>query len=153
MSKLLIVHHTVSPATSEVLDAAKAALELEELSDVEVIARPALVASALETLEADGLVLLTPVNIGYLSGAMKHYFDQIYYPCLDATRKLPFAAVLHSNLDASGALRALEAITTGMEWTQVAAPVVITGAVDAGVREQITELAGTVGAYAAGLIS
>jgi len=152
VSTLLIVHHTVSPATSEIFDVARAAFDLEEFSDLDVRARPALVASPVETLEADGVLLLSPVNIGYLSGALKHYFDQVYYPCLDATKKLPFAAVLHSNLDASGALRALEAITTGMEWTQVAQPVVVSGNVDATVREQITEVAGTVGAYAAGLI-
>lgn len=152
MPKVLIVHHTVSPATAEVHEAAKAAFELDELSSVEVMSRPALVASVVETLEADAVILLTPVNIGYLSGAMKHYFDQIYYPCLEATKGLPFAAVLHSNLDASGALRALAAITTGMQWSQVAEPLVIDGAIDAKIKEQITEVAGTVGAYAAGMM-
>lgn len=152
MPTLLIVHHTVSPATSEIFDAARSAFDIEELRGLDIVARPALVASPLETLEADGVLLLSPVNIGYLSGALKHYFDQVYYPCLDATKKLPFAAILHSNLDASGALRALDAITTGMAWSQVAQPLVVSGDVDASMRDQIAELAGTVGAYAAGLI-
>lgn len=150
--RVLVVHHTVSISTDTALEAALAGLRIDELAEVEVTTLPALTAGAYDTLRADGIVLLCPVNIGYLAGAMKHYFDQIYYPCLEATTGLPYAAVLHSNSDAAGALRALEAITTGMQWTPVADPLVVTGDPDAAVREQISELASTLGAYAAGLM-
>ncbi|WP_194291501.1 flavodoxin [Cumulibacter manganitolerans] len=149
--KVLVVHHTVSISTAAVHEAALQGLGIEELGVIEACSLPALTAGAHDTLTAAGVVLLSPVNIGYLAGAMKHYFDQIYYPCLEATKSLPFAAVLHSNSDASGALRALEAITTGMQWQPVADPLVVAGDPDAEVREQIAELAGTVGAYAAGM--
>jgi multimeric flavodoxin WrbA len=69
-------------------------------------------------LGADGYVLGSPVNLGYLSGALKHFFDQIYYPCLEDTKGRPFGVYLHSNLDATGAIRAVEAITTGLSWRQ-----------------------------------
>lgn len=151
-TKVLVVHHTVSISTAAVHEAALQGLGIDELSEVEAVSLPALTAGAHDTLTADGIVLLSPVNIGYLSGALKHYFDQVYYPCLEATKQLPFAAVLHSGSDASGALRALEAITTGMEWTPVADPLVVEGEPDAGVREQISELASTVGAHAAGMM-
>jgi multimeric flavodoxin WrbA len=49
------------------------------------VARPALSATALDVLQADGYILGTPANLGYMSGALKHFFDQIYYPCLDET--------------------------------------------------------------------
>jgi NAD(P)H-dependent FMN reductase len=150
--RVLVVHHTVSISTAAVFDAALAGLQLDELDELEVTSLPALTAGAHDTLRASGVLLLCPVNIGYLAGAMKHYFDQIYYPCLDATKTLPYAAVLHSNSDASGALRALEAITTGMQWHAVAEPLVVSGDPDGGVREQISELASTLGAYAAGML-
>lgn len=150
--RVLVVHHTVSINTAELHEAVLAGLQIEDLGEIEVVSRPALTASAHDTLTASGVVLLCPVNIGYLAGAMKHYFDQIYYPCLDATKSLPFGAVLHSGSDASGALRALEAITTGMGWQPVADPIVVTGEADATVKEQVSELASTVGAYAAGMM-
>ena len=150
--RVLVVHHTVSISTATVHEAVLAGLQVDELAELEVTSLPALTAGAHDTLRASGVVLLCPVNIGYLAGAMKHYFDQVYYPCLDATTSLPYAAVLHSNTDAAGALRALEAITTGMKWHAVADPLVVSGDPDDAMREQISELASTLGAYAAGLM-
>jgi NAD(P)H-dependent FMN reductase len=97
------------------------------VKEVTVVIRPALTASPMDVLEADGYLLGSPVNLGYLSGALKHFFDQIYYPCLEATRRRPFAAYLHSNADATGALRALETITTGLQWRPAQAPLVVAG--------------------------
>lgn len=150
--RVLVVHHTVSISTAATHEAVLAGLGIEELAGLQVSSLPALTAGAHDTLTADGVVLLCPVNIGYLAGAMKHYFDQVYYPCLEATKALPYAAVLHSGSDASGALRALESITTGMQWTAVAEPLIVTGEPDAAAREAIAELASTLGAHAAGLV-
>jgi multimeric flavodoxin WrbA len=118
------------------------------IDGVEVVVRPALGATASDVLAADGYLLGTPVNLGYLSGALKHFFDQIYYPCLEATRGRPFGAWLHGSGDATGALRALESITTGLGWKQAQAPVVIVGAVDREATDACWELGA---AMAAGL--
>ena len=93
-----------------------------ELRDVEVVVRPALGATVSDVLDADGYLLGSPVNLGYISGALKHFFDQIYYPCLDATRGRPFGVWLHGDNDAGGALRAIQTITTGLGWKLVQAP-------------------------------
>lgn len=116
---------------------------------VEVVARPALRASATDALDADGYLLSGPVNLGYLAGALKHFFDQAYYPCLDSTVGYPFAAVLHADGDASGALRALTSITTGLRWRAVGDPVVVTGTPTVGELAAIRELAAVL---AAGLV-
>jgi multimeric flavodoxin WrbA len=100
-------------------------------------------------MEADGYLLGSPVNLGYLSGALKHFFDQIYYPCLDAARGRPFGVYLHSNQDASGALRALETITTGLGWKAAQAPLVVAGEPDRASLDAARELGG---ALAAGLV-
>ena len=146
MPRLLVVHHTPSPALQEMLEAALAGARDDSIEGVEVVVRPALTASVVETLEADGYLLGTPANIGYISGALKHFFDTIYYPCLDATRGRPFAAYVHGNLDVTGATRAIESITTGLGWRSVAPIRTVQNAPAAADREALYELGGTVAA-------
>ena len=154
MARLLVVHHTPSPATQELLEAALAGTHDEGLAElgerVEVEVRPALTAGPVDALEADGYLLGTPANIGYISGALKHFFDTIYYPCLEATRGRPFAAYVHGNLDQAGAVRAIESITTGLQWRAVAPVLTLTGQPDAPAREAVHDLAATLAATLAG---
>src|SRR6266480_1321837 len=127
MPTLLVVHHTPSPATAEMFDAAVSGARTDEVPGVEVIIRPALTAGAADVLSADGYLLGTPANIGYMSGALKHFFDGIYYPCLEATRGRPYALYVHGGSDTTGAVRAVESITTGLQWRTVRLPVTVTG--------------------------
>jgi len=114
----------------ELYEAALAGCHDPDANDgsVEVVVRPALTAAVVEVLEADGFLLASPANIGYLSGAMKHFFDTVYYPCLEATKGRPFGAWVHGNLDLTGAVRALESITSGLQWQPVRPPVEVVGA-------------------------
>ena len=122
MPGLLIVHHTPSPATHSLLEAVRSGATDPKIAGVDVVLRPALGATASDVLEADGYLLGTPANLGYMSGALKHFFDQIYYPCLDATVGRPYGLLVHGNNDATGAVRAVEVITTGLRW-RLAQPV------------------------------
>ncbi|MDQ1704410.1 MAG: hypothetical protein QOF18_776 [Frankiaceae bacterium] len=148
VARLLVVHHTPSPATQELLEAALSGARDPDANDgtVEVVVRPALTASVVDALEADGYLLATPANIGYISGALKHFFDTIYYPCLEATRRRPYAAWVHGNLDQSGALRAMESITTGLQWQPVAPVLTVTGAPTKGDLAAVRDLAATLAA-------
>jgi multimeric flavodoxin WrbA len=127
MPRLLIVHHTPSPGMQAMFEAVLSGATDPEITGVDVIRRPALSATASDVLEADGYVLGTPANIGYMSGALKHFFDQIYYPCLDSTQGRPYGVYVHGNEGTEGALRAIETITTGLGWSQAAAPVIVMG--------------------------
>lgn len=109
------------------LEAVVAGATDPEIVGVEVVRRPALTVSTAEMLEADGYVLGTPVNLGYVSGALKHAFDQAYYPLLDSTRGRPFGAYLHGNEGTEGAERAVATITTGLGWAKAAEYVVVMG--------------------------
>ena len=123
MPRLLIVHHTPSPATHSLFESVRAGATDRQITDVDVVARPALSATAVDVLEADGYLLGTLANLGYISGALKHFFDQIYYPCLDATIGRPFGVYVHGSTDTGGALRAIDVITTGLRWHLAQAPV------------------------------
>ncbi len=126
MRRLLLVHHTPSPAMQAMFESVLAGARTEEIEDVEVAVAPALTAGAAQVLGADGYLLGTPANIGYMSGALKHFFDGIYYPCLEATQRRPYGLYVHGASDTTGAVRAVEAIATGLAWQQVRPPVCVT---------------------------
>ncbi|MCW2701716.1 MAG: uncharacterized protein JWQ45_3251 [Blastococcus sp.] len=142
MPRLLVVHHTPSPAMQSLLDAVREGAGLVE--GVELVTRPALSAGAADLLAADGVLLGTPANIGYMSGALKHFFDTVYYPCLHATVGLPYGLYVHGNDDTAGALAAIEPITSALRWKRVTAPLSLTGAPGVADREACRELAATV---------
>jgi multimeric flavodoxin WrbA len=142
--RLLVVHHTPSPALQALLEAVREGAAL--VGEVDVVSRPALTASAVDVLHADGVLLGTPANIGYMSGALKHFFDTVYYPCLDATAGRPYALYVHGNDDTEGAVRAVQTITRGLRWSAVAPPLQVTGAPDRAALEAARELGGTLAA-------
>ncbi len=113
---------------NDLFDAVYSGATDEQIEDVEVVARPALTASPVDVLDANGYVLGTPANLGYISGALKHFFDQIYYPCLEATSRRPYGLYVHGNNDTTGAVRAVESITTGLDWRRAHDPVTVVGA-------------------------
>jgi hypothetical protein len=102
MTRLLVVHHTPSPATAELLESVLVGATHPEITEVEVVCRAALAATASDLLAADGVILGTPANIGYMSGALKHFFDQVYYVCGRDTREMPYGMYVHGNLGPRG---------------------------------------------------
>jgi multimeric flavodoxin WrbA len=127
MPRLLIVHHTPSPGVHDLFEAVRSGTGADGIDGVEVIVRPALAATATDVLDADGYLLGTPANLGYMSGALKHFFDQIYYPCLDATAGRPYGVWVHGNNDTDGALASVDKVVTGLAWTRAQAPVQVIG--------------------------
>jgi NAD(P)H-dependent FMN reductase len=132
------------PCSARVLDGART----PELDGLDVVVRPALAASPVDVLEADGYVLGTPANLGSMAGALKHFFDTIYYPCLEATTGRPWAMYVHGNSDVDGAVRDVERIVTGLGWRSVTPPLRVAGPVDRVVTEAAWELGAVAGASA-----
>jgi len=107
------------------------------------VSRPALTCTAVEALEADGYVLGTPANLGMMSGALKHFFDGAYYPCLGATVGRPWGLYVHGNDDVGGAVAQVERIVAGLRWTKVHEHVLSAGAPG---RDEAWDLGATVAA-------
>ncbi|HKN55544.1 MAG TPA: NAD(P)H-dependent oxidoreductase [Amycolatopsis sp.] len=146
MATLLIVHHTPSPSTQAMFEAVLAGATHPEIEGVDIQRRAALAATIPDVLAADGYLLGTPANLGSMSGALKHFFDTIYYPCLDTTRGRPFGFWIHGNSDTSGTVRQLTSITTGLAWSQAADPVIVTGDPTPQDLESCTNLGGALAA-------
>lgn len=144
MSRLLVVHHSPAPTLRAMLEAALGGLQQEGLEDVEVVVRPALICSPVEALEADGYLLGTPANVGYMSGALKHFFDQLYYLGLDETRGRPYGLWVHGQNDTTGAVRSVTTVAGALGWREVGSPVAVVGEPGAADREALAELAATV---------
>jgi NAD(P)H-dependent FMN reductase len=147
MSKtLLVVHHTPSPGTRELLEAVLAGANDPEIDGVDVVVRPALAATVSEMLDADGYLFGTTANLGYMSGALKHFFDTVYYPSLDYVAGRPYGLWVHGNNDTVGAATAVEKVATGLSLTKAADILEVVGGIDAAVRELAYELGGTLAA-------
>ena len=147
MSKtLLVVHHTPSPGTRELLEAVLAGAKDPEIEGVEVVVRPALAATVPDMLEADGYLFGTTANLGYMSGALKHFFDTVYYPSLDHVAGRPYGLWVHGNNDTVGAATAVEKVATGLSLTKATDVLEVIGGIDGAVREQAYELGGTLAA-------
>lgn len=146
MTRLLVIHHTPSPHCQAMFEAVVSGATDPEIEGVEVVRRAALVVTATDVLEADGYLLGTPANLGYISGALKHAFDTIYYPCLDSTRGRPYGLYLHANEGGEGAEKAVKMITTGLGWVKAAEYVVVSGKPSKGDLEACWELGATVAA-------
>ncbi|MEU4008913.1 NAD(P)H-dependent oxidoreductase [Streptomyces pseudogriseolus] len=149
MPTLLIVHHTPSPNCQAMFEAVVSGATTPEIEGVKVVRRAALAATAADVLDADGFLLGTPANLGYMSGALKHFFDQVYYPCLDATKGRPFGYYVHGGNDVTGAVRGIESVTTGLGWRAAAEAVTVTGEPDKAALERCWELGATLAAVLA----
>ena len=135
MPRLLVVHHSPSRSMHALTDAVLAGARDPLIEGVEVVARPALEATAADVLAADGYVLGTPANFGYMSGAMKYFFDTTFLEiggqldehggaadqAVGTTAKRPFGLYIHGRYDTTGAVRSVLAITGALGWKQSAA--------------------------------
>ena len=116
---LLIVGHVPSPNTQLLRDAVLRGAQHPDIGDVRVDARSPFDTQPDHVKRADAIVLGTTENLGYMSGALKDFFDRIYYPCLEETEAKPFALYVRAGMDGTGTMRAVDSITTGLRWKAV----------------------------------
>ena len=76
---------------------------------------------------ASGVLIATPANFGYMSGAVKDFFERVYHPCLESDRGMPYAMIVKGDTDVDGAARSIERIATGMRWREVLPPLLVVG--------------------------
>lgn len=76
---------------------------------------------------AQAIIIGSTENFGYMSGAVKDFFDRIYYPCLEHTEGLPYALFIRAGNDGSGAVSSIQRIVTGLKWKEVQPPLLCTG--------------------------
>jgi multimeric flavodoxin WrbA len=146
--RLLVVAHAPSANTGRLRDAVMDGAQATDMGDVDVQWIAPLAAQAEDVLAAQAIILGTTENLGYMSGALKDFFDRIYYPCLEETQGLPYALYIRAGQDGTGTRRGVETIVTGLRWRAVQDPLICRGKFDEAFIGSCREL-GT--AMAAGL--
>ena len=161
MSRLLLVHHSPTPSVRSLTDAVLAGAHDDSIVGVEVVVRQALEASGDDVRGADGYLLGTPANFGYMSGALKHFFDSLFLEIGGslsddgsaaggaATGKKPFGLYVHGRYDTTGAVRSVLSITGALPWRQAAETLEVLGDVGADDLAAAYELGGTLAALLA----
>lgn len=114
--KLLVVAHAPSTNTKKLVDAVLRGAHHADIENVEVTWKPPLEAGSDDVLNADGIILGTTENLGYMSGALKDFFDRSYYLVLEKKQGLACAVYIRAGHDGTGTRRAIESILTGLRW-------------------------------------
>ncbi|MFZ5723668.1 MAG: flavodoxin family protein [Pseudomonadota bacterium] len=127
MKRLLIVAHAPSANTQRLAEALERGARDPQIENVEVKRIAPLQAGPDDIRACDAIVLFTTENLGYMSGAMKDFFDRSYYPVLEEKQGLPCAILIRAGHDGTGTRRALESILTGLRWKLVQEPVTCRG--------------------------
>lgn len=146
MKKLLIISHTPSPKTCAMTSAVVEGASHADISGIKVSLTQPLETGPAQVLDADAVILGTTENFGYMSGAMKDFFDRIYYPCLEKTESLPFAMFIRAGNDGLGACNSIERITMGLSWKLVQEPLICRGTWNDVFLDQCEELGMTMAA-------
>lgn len=121
MSNLLIVYHSRTGGTQQMVEAAAEAARAE--TSVLVMQADAATPDAL--LAASGYIFAAPENLAALSGEMKAFFDRCYYPVLGRIEGRPYAQMICAGSDGENAVRQLARIAKGWRLKPVMDPLII----------------------------
>ena len=123
MKRILIVYHTLTGGTRQMVQATAAGAAQASSLDVCLELAPACGPEAL--LAANGYVFACPENLAAMSGLMKDFFDRCYYPVLELLQGRPYATLICAGSDGSNAARQIDRIATGWRLRQIAPPLIV----------------------------
>ncbi|GAA2076471.1 NAD(P)H-dependent oxidoreductase [Aeromicrobium halocynthiae] len=159
MARLLLVRHSPTENTRALAEAVEAGARDDAIDGVDVQSSSPDGVDAAAVNAADGVIVLTPANFGYMAGLVKDLFDRTFLDiggaladdgsgsdAAGASGRTPWALVVHGRYDTEGAVRSVESIVQALPWRRVAEPLEVLGDVTEADREAAYELGATVAA-------
>ena len=122
MKTLLIVYHTGGVKTARMAESVERGARGED--NVKVVVKRCADAGPADLLAADGLILGTPENFGYMSGMMKDFLERVFYACEGKVNGRPYALFVGAGQDGSGAVNSVDRIVTGLRLKKVHDPII-----------------------------
>ena len=119
MANLLIVYHSQTGHTEGLAKAVLKGAQHPDIDGVEIRFVRAYDADEHDLLWADGILLGTPENFGYMSGAMKDFLDRTYYKVDGRLAGRPYAIFISCSNDGRGAVSAIQRIMNGYSTKEV----------------------------------
>ncbi len=129
MKHLLIIYHSKDGSTGKMAEAVYRGACHPDI-EVEVRMLTPGEAGLDDLLWADGLLFGTPENFGYMSGALKDFFDRTFYPAEGKVEGVPYAIFVSAGNDGSGAVSSIQRICNGYRFKEVQQAVIKVGELD-----------------------
>jgi multimeric flavodoxin WrbA len=144
MKTLLIVYHSQTGNTAQLAQAAYRGAGQEPAASTRLVTAFAATLDDLRT--CDGVLFGTPENLGYMSGALKDFFDRTFYPAQEYKLNLPYALFISAGNDGTNTVRQIDRILLGYPMRKVAEPIICRGAITEAYLQQCEELGFTMAA-------
>ena len=118
MARILVVYHSMSGNTEAM---AKAVAEgAAGVAGTEVVTKRALEAGVDDLLECHGVALGAADYFSYMAGALKDFFDRVYYPAQGKVSGKPCAVFGSAGGPATKVIESIERIVWAMKMAPVA---------------------------------
>jgi multimeric flavodoxin WrbA len=125
--ELLIVYHTQTGNTGRLAEAVERGAARR--SDLRVLRKRAFDTGLEDLLRCHAVVFATAEYNGYMSGALKDFFDRTYDAARGHVTHKPYAIVISAGNDGTFAAQYIERISRGYELKRIAEPIIVVGAV------------------------
>ncbi len=125
--KLLVVSNSRTGSTNKLCIEAVAEIKKSNGSNIIAYSADSLIANAKDVIQADAIILGSSENFGYMSGAMKVFFETIYYDVIEEKRGMPFGIIIKAGTSGIGAYNGIIKITNALGWKEAIEPLIIVG--------------------------
>lgn len=144
--KLLIVANQPSANTKTLAHCVRDGAQHPEIQGICTVLKEPLDTTIDDVLHCDGIIIGSTENFGYMAGLIKDFFERIYYPCLESKQGLPWGLYVKAGNDGSGTISSINRIVTGLRWSSIQEPLLLSGKYHHAFNKQCEELGMTMSA-------